>query len=86
MRIGLYKYYVIRDHKLIEIEKHELFINEIFCYTTTTPSTPADYELNLISNNAEKDNLKSVINMDYFNEHSITDFINGVGEFKNWWE
>jgi hypothetical protein len=86
MKIGLYKCYVIRNHKLIEIEKHELFINEIFCYTTTTPSTPADCELNLISNNAEKDNLKSVINMDYFNEQSVTDFINGVGEFKNWWE
>jgi hypothetical protein len=41
MRIGLYKCYVVRDHKLIEIEKHELFINEIFCYTATTPSTTA---------------------------------------------
>ena len=106
--IKSYKYYVVRNNILYKLKynplehnqsfynpkiREELELNEICCYISTTPSTPADIELTKFKNinnpltqeNFDEWHLLCITNMDYLNTRDIKNFILGIGEFKNWY-
>jgi hypothetical protein len=96
LKIEPFKYYVLRGNDLKEVFLGEIEPFEKYCYTTLTPSTPADWQLIMLLNGGEMTNnrlkhledkeLRCITNMDYFNEISIKNFLSDKDEFKNYWE
>lgn len=90
--VELYSYYVVRDNTLFKTKNlNDVNVNEEFCHTFTTPSTPPDVALLVERKTNEtikwlNSYIKEVINMDYLTPEGIKNFLLGIGEFKNWWE
>ena len=81
--------YVVRDNKLYKTEdKEEILDGELYGMFGNTPTTPPDITMTVFKKRIDDtwdEELKMVVNFDYYYYSVIKNYILGVGDFYDWW-